>query len=148
MEGDPVEQVEAEVRMGLFVGAHALEETVHPELPAGILWAIAYPVELAQFRAKYLDRGVILVHGKGELDKGLRIGCDGEGFAGVWIEELIGFIAHRPEFDGMERRMGVGAGALMTMQVIHVIYPAPRQVGPSRQRGMPAGYSCEVRLDH
>src|SRR5258708_3508003 len=133
MEGDPVEQVEAEVRMSLLVGAHALEETVHPELPAGVLWAIAYPVELAQFRAKHLDRRVGLMHDERKLDKGLRIGCDGERFAGVWIEELIGFIAHRPEFDGMERRMGVGAGALLTMQVIHVVYPATRQVGQSRQ---------------
>src|SRR5258708_17763166 len=137
MEGDPVEEVEGEVRMSCFVGPHALEEPGDPELPTCVFWAITYPIELAEFRAKYLDGGGILVHGQGELEKGLRVGCDGEGFGGVWIEQLIGFIAHRPQGDGMQRRMGIDAFAQVTPRVVHVVYPVPRQLGPRPHPDLP-----------
>src|ERR1700716_1624293 len=101
--------MEFKFRMGFFVCTHAFEETFHPELSIRICWTHAHSIELANFWAKHLDRGVILVHHPGKLDKVINIFCYREWFPCVRIIQPIWLVAHRPEFDRMEGGIGIFA---------------------------------------
>src|SRR2546421_2830754 len=120
--------------MSFFICTDTFEETFHPELPILVRWSYAYPVELAYFWAKHLDRGVILVHQPGKLDKVINIFCNREWSPSVWIIKPIWFVTHRPEFDRMEGSMSIFACTQGALEVVHVVYPVTRLVGPVCQR--------------
>src|SRR5260221_4530349 len=120
--------------MGLFVITHTLEETFQPKLLSRILWPYAYSVELADLRAKHLNRRIILMHDEGKLNKGICVLCHREAFAGVRVQQEIRFIAHCPKFHGMEGSKCIRTCTQPTVRVIHVIYPLACQVGPLLQR--------------
>src|SRR5690242_7530553 len=95
--------------MRFFVHTHALEETFHPEQSMRVCWTCAYPVELTNFWAKNLNRGVILVHHQGKLYKVINILRNCEWLPCVRIEKEVWFVANCPKFDRMERGMSIFA---------------------------------------
>src|SRR5258708_5884177 len=116
--------------MSFLVRGHAFQEAVHPELPISIRRAYTHSIELTDIRAKDHDRGIVLMHGNGELNKGLNVFSNRKWLACAGIDEYVRFAAHRPELDGMERGMCILALTQVTPRVVHVVYPATRQAGP------------------
>src|SRR5215472_5652652 len=115
--------------MGLLICMDALQETFHPQLSIGVCWTRTHTIELANFRAKHLDRWVVLMHDRRKLDKVIHIFCNRESLSCVWIDKSIWLIADRPEFDWMEGSISIVSSAEAAMPIIHVIDPVARQCG-------------------
>ena len=127
MKRDTVEQVKGQV-VGFLVGGDAFEEPFHPWGAVDVGWPATYAVELANFRSKDFDGGIVLVHLEGVGDEVFDVVADQKLCSGIGVGEPVGFIADGPEQDGMYGNPGIFAteGAFW---VAHEVDPVAGQPG-------------------
>src|SRR5437588_9638696 len=86
-----------------FIGAHPLQKSIHPQFLrlTFVPWTHADTLELANFGSKDLNSRIILVHDRGELNKGLDVVRDCKWLPSIRVDEPVRLIAYGPEFNGL-----------------------------------------------
>src|SRR2546421_4775432 len=102
MEGDAVEQVVSEPRIGLLVITNACEESLHPEMTARVLWSRAQSAESTDLRPEDLDPRIVLVHLYGELDERFDVLVDRVRLSGLGVDGQVRLIAYGPQPDRVD----------------------------------------------
>src|SRR5258706_5540548 len=127
-----------------FISTHPLQKSIHPQLIrlTFVSWTHAHTLKLANFGSKDLDSRIILVHDRGELNKGLDVVRDCVWLLSIRIDESVRFITYGPEFNRMylyvlEPLQGLPLQTHGAIGVAHEVDPLTSQVRPLFQgRGL------------
>ena len=120
-------------------------------MTARVLRSRAQSAESTDLRTEDLDPRIVLVHLDGELDERFDVLVDRVRLSSLGVDGQIRLIAYSPQSDRVEQGAGVCASPQVAVDIVHVVDPAARQVGPVclvRKTHGVVRRPRQARLDH